>query len=113
MTDIPTDAAQPVTLREAAVEALVALREMAKEEKVSARLTLGIDASIMLHTALANAHPEDAPGGPYEVGECTDDMWIVRPKLTGGYVKWRFEGTEAECIAVRDVINRLDTKGEK
>ena len=39
-------------LRDAAVEALTALRQMAKEESESIRLKLGIDASLALHEAL-------------------------------------------------------------
>jgi len=44
----------------------------------------------------------------YEISQHTDTIWIVRPELLQGYVKWRFEGTEAECVVVCNALNGLE-----
>ena len=54
--------------------------------------------------------------GLWEISE-NRETWIVHQAKTSPgcyYIKWRFEGTEAECIAVRDGLNlnRLAQQGE-
>ena len=60
-----------------------------------------------------NKLSEDAPGGPYEIGMINEEKWRVNRKpKPKEWVKWRFEGTEAECTAVRDALNRLKTNDQ-
>ena len=59
-------------------------------------------------------HPEDAPGGPWsaekEVGLYPGDNWAVW--LHGVITHTtEFRGTEVQCVAVRDTLNRL--KGDE
>jgi len=104
MTDPPTDAAQPnlrkLTLWETIdwYASSIGTEHEKHERKV-------VDQAI---DVILNAHPdEDAPEGPYEIGLVEGEIWSVhlepKPKQ---WVKWRFEGTEGECIVVRDALNR-------
>ncbi len=64
----------------------------------------------------ACAHPEDAPGGPYcthhDVGKDEDESeWYVQ-NMKNGVIE--FTGTETQCDAVRDALNRVDRlKGDE
>ena len=51
-----------------------------------------------------NAHPEDAPEGPWEIFK-SEEGWNVT--VPGDFHSW----TEKEAIAVRDLLNRL--KGDR
>ena len=60
----------------------------------------------------AHAHPEDTPGGPWEIGSTLDqDTFVVNSKSESG-----FGGpfTWAQAIAVRNALNReVRDKGDK
>ena len=53
---------------------------------------------------LLKAHPENAPGGPYET-VADSDGWFVQDRRKLG--ERRFSGSELQCNDVRDVLNRL------
>ena len=56
----------------------------------------------------ACAHPEDAPGGPWEARK-TGATWLVGKTRS---IRRLVGLTEAEAIAVRDALNRLKGEGE-
>ncbi len=89
-------------LREAAANALIALRKMAKEESTSVRLKLGIEASIALNTALF-ADTADAP---------ENDQMVRAREQAGGLDHWArcLEAHEPESSAAGILMLRAAAK---
>jgi hypothetical protein len=102
----PSDAA-PVALMKQIHDVLLAVEPFIEFEEPDVSAVALRSEVVSLTHLLANrmsAHPEDAPGGPWEAWELVTGGWKVGHKTSGAAP---LPYTEAEAIAVRDALNSL------
>jgi len=95
----PTDAAQPVEITDEMIRA--ALATELEDGPISQDIGFGM-MRVILQNAF-RAHPEDAPGGPWEM-RGGPSSWLVGKTGTNRRIVGLLE---SEAIAVRDALNQL------